>query len=211
MGLLKSIQKSRRKTKAEVAAAKKRAVQEAKEAAKLEYKRDKLVDNAEKRLLKEERKGLKNKRKHEQKLAKNELAKLQQGQFNAKTVNRWVGGLRVAIPVLLPLAYRGLVAWRERDINKRAHQVGVSSDEMAQYSGHGSELKARIEGVRKNLDSSSSLSAGFKRDANDRLKELHTAVNNAEYMNPDQRRRAHQAIERDVEALTLEIQAKINA
>lgn len=209
MGLMKSIRKARRKTKAEVAAAKKRAKQEAKEASKLEYKRDKLIDNAEKRLLKEEKNNLKKKRKHEEKLAKNELQKIQQGQFNAKTVNRWVGGLRVALPVLLPLIYRGIVSLREKNMEKRANQVGVSSDDLAKFSGHGSELKARIEGIRQNLDSAGSVAGGFKRDANERLQELNEAVTNAEYMNPEQRRRAHSAIERDIEALTSEIQAKI--
>lgn len=211
MGLFESIRKSRAKTKAEIAAAKKRAKQEAKEAAKLDLKREKLLDQAEKRLVKEEKNAMKKQRKHEDKLAKNELKKIQEGRINAKTMNRWVGALRVALPVILPLIYRGITALQEQGLTQKASKVGVTPEQMAQYAGHGAELKARIEGVRNSLDASSQLPSGFKRDADDRLKELSTATDNAEYMAPEQRRRAHAAIERDIKSLTAQIQDKIKA
>lgn len=211
MGLLETIRKSRAKTKAEIAFAKKRAKHEAKETAKADLKRAKLLDKAEKRLIKEEKKGLKAKRKHDEKLAKAELQKIREGGFSRQNMSKAVGGLRVALPILLPLAYRGITALRDRQLNQHASKVGVSSDELAQYSGHGAELKARIEGIRANLDGNSALTVGFKQDVDDRLTELRTAIDNAAYMNPEQRNRAHGAIERDLEAVTAEIQAKTMA
>ncbi|MWK60368.1 hypothetical protein GO594_30780, partial [Pseudomonas otitidis] len=80
MGLFESIRKARAKTKAEIKAAKVRGRQEAKEAAKLEFKRDKFLARQEKKLLKEEKKGLKAKRKHEEKMAKNALEQLKAGK-----------------------------------------------------------------------------------------------------------------------------------
>lgn len=206
MGLFETIRKSRAKTKAEITAAKKRAKHEAKEEAKLQYKRDKLLDKAEKRLMKEEKKALKNKRKHEQKRAQQELDKIREGKFNRKTANRYVGALRVAIPVVLPLIYRGITALRERDLEKKANQVGITSDQLAQYAGHGAELKARLEGVR---DTTASLGSGFKQDVNDRLDDLDKALENAEYMVPEQRRRSHAAISSDLESVQAQIQSKI--
>lgn len=209
MGLFETIRKSRAKTKAEIAAAKKRAKHEAKEEAKLQYKRDKLLDKAENCLMKEEKKALKNKRKHEQKRAQQELDKIREGKFNRKTANRYVGALRVAIPVVLPLIYRGITALRERDLEKKANQVGITSDQLAQYAGHGAELKARLEGVRNTVDTTASLGSGFKQDVNDRLDDLDKALENAEYMVPEQRRRSHAAISSDLESAQAQIQSKI--
>ncbi|SER95647.1 DUF6474 family protein [Corynebacterium cystitidis] len=209
MGLFETIRKSRAKTKAEVAAAKKRAKQEAKEEAKLQFKREKLLDKAERRLMKEEKKALKNKRKHERKRAQQELEKIREGKFNRKNVGRYVGALRLAIPVVLPLVYRGITALRDRGLQKKANQVGVTTDQLAQYSGHGAELKARVEGIRNTVDTTSSLPSGFQQDVNDRLDELNSALDNAEYMVPEQRRRAHAAVAGDIESVQAQVQAKI--
>ena len=53
------------------------------------------------------------------------------------------------------------------------------------------------------------LPVGFTRDAEDRLDELVIAVDNAEYMSPEQRRRSLSAINRDLDKVAQEIQQKI--
>ncbi|MBX8996920.1 hypothetical protein HCH15_12135 [Corynebacterium testudinoris] len=208
MGIMKSIRKNRTKAKAEIKAAKARARQAVKEDAKLELRREKLLAKAEKDLLKREARGLKDRRKHERKMAENTLAQIKQGRINSANVRRWAGAARLALPLLLPLIYRAITAGREQVAEAKARKVGVSVDQLARFAGHGSELKARTHGVRQTL-SEEQHSAGFVRDVKDRLDELDKAIDNAEFMTPEQRRRAHNTISRDIDAVTQEIQDRL--
>ena len=74
MGMMKSIRKARKqarvRSKAQIKAAEARARKLAKQEAKADYRTAQLLDKAEQRLLREEQKGLKRKRKHEKDLAK---------------------------------------------------------------------------------------------------------------------------------------------
>ena len=208
MGIFEAIRKGRAKTKAEIQAAKVRARSEAKAEAKLQLRQEKLLHNFEKDLLKQEQKGLKAKRKHERKMAENTLAQLKAGHLNAGTFKRYAGFARVALPVMLPLIYRAVTAGREQLVDARARKIGVSADELARFSGHGADLKARIDGVSRTLDGGH-LPTGFVRDVRDRLAELQTATDNAEFMTPEQRRRAHATISRDIDGVTQEIQERL--
>ncbi|WKD60193.1 hypothetical protein CCICO_00675 [Corynebacterium ciconiae DSM 44920] len=210
MGLFGSIRKARLKSKAEIKAAKARAKKEAKEAAKLEYKRDKLLAKQEKNLLKADRKGMKDKRKHERKRAQQELDKLKAGKFNKKNAKRYAGFARTLAPLLLPLVYRGITWAKEQRIQQRSRKLGVAPDQLAQFNGHGAPLKARIAGISTNLEQSS-LPRGFKMDVDDRLKELDAAVDNAEYMTVEQRRRSHSSINRDLDQIMQEINSKLKS
>lgn len=209
MGILESIRKNRAKTKADIKAAQVRARTETRESAKLDLKRAKLLAEQENNLLKAEQKGLKKKRKHQRKQAKTELEKIKAGKLNKDRVNRWLGAGRLLVPVLLPVAYKLATAGRERFTEARAKQLGVSADELAQFSGHGAPLKARLQGIHNTLEESDELSPGFVRDAEGRLQELGSAVDNAEYMTPEQRRRAHSSISRDIEVLVEQIQESL--
>ena len=198
MGIFEAIRKSRAKTRAEIQAAKVRARSEAKEEAKLQLKREQLLQKFEKDLLKE----------HERRMAENTLEQLRAGRLNAGTFKRYAGLARVALPVMLPLIYRAITAGREQVVDARARRVGVSADELARFSGHGADLKARIDGINRTLNRDQ-LPSGFIRDVEDRLAELHTATDNAEFMTPEQRRRAHATISRDIDAVTQEIQERL--
>lgn len=208
MGIFEAIRKSRAKTKAEIQAAKARAKHDAKQEAKLQLKQEKLLQKFEKDLLKEEKKGLKAKRKHERKMAENTLEQMKQGRLNAGTFKRYAGFARVALPVLLPVIYRAITAGREKLVDTRARRLGVSADQLAQFSGHGAEIKARIDGIQRSLDDDH-LPKGFVQDVGDRLQELHSATDNAEFMTPEQRRRAHATISRDIDGVTQEIQDRL--
>lgn len=208
MGIFSSIRKRRVKDQKNIKAAQSRARQEAKEGARGQQRREKLLAGLEKDLIKSEEKGLKQQRKHEEKLAKQEYEKIRAGRLNPDRVNRWIKAARLATPVLLPLAYRAITAGREQVVSSKARRSGLSTEQLAQFSGHGADLKARIEGVRGTLDDTK-LSAGFRRDVNDRLDELHTAADNAEFMTPDQRRRALNAINRDIDTVAQDIQNKL--
>ncbi|HZK31660.1 MAG TPA: DUF6474 family protein [Corynebacterium sp.] len=208
MGILSTILSQRTKARKEIKAAQSRARQEVKESWKKQARREKLLANLEKDLVKAEQKNLRNKRKHTEKQAKLEYDKLKAGRINPQRVRRWVGAARIAVPVLIPLIYRAITAGREQLVAAQAGQAGISSADLAQFSGHGGQLKARIEGVRATVRAAD-LPAGFARDAEDRLDELVTAVDNAEYMSPDQRRRALAAANRDLDKVAQEIQRKI--
>lgn len=208
MGIFEAIRKGRARTKAEIQAAKVRAKSEAKAEAKLQLQREKLLQKFENNLLKEERKGLKAKRKHELKMAENTLNQMKAGRLNSANFKRYAGFVRVALPVLLPFIYRGITAGREQLVEARARKVGVSADQLARYSGHGADLKARIDGIDSSLGNSH-LPSGFVLDVKDRLSELRTATDNAEFMTTEQRRRAHATISRDIDGVTQEIQERL--
>ena len=214
MGIIETIRKNRAKTKAEIKAAEIRARQLAKNSAKQEHRTAKLLDKAEQRLLKEERKGLKRKRKHEKQLAQAHLKRIEQSGITQKKAKNWVGAARVLIPVLLPLAYKAMTTYRQSRIESRATGMGLTSQDLARHSGRGAELKARIEALRGNarkLGESSALSTNFVKDVEVRLDDLDQAVRNAERLNPEQQRLAHSSIERELNEVTGEVSEKSNA
>lgn len=210
MGIMKKIRKARREARAEVKAAKTRAKAEVKAADKAKRRQQKLLAKQEKALLKSEEKGLKNRRKHEYKMAKKELERMKEGRFNKDNVKRYAGALRTAAPLLLPLIYRGITAAQREIEKKRAHKAGVSAEQLASFSGHGAPLKARTAGIRNSLKDAQ-LPAGFKRDVKERLSELDSAIDNAEYMTEQQRQRAHRSISGEIDSLNDEIQSKLGA
>lgn len=208
MGIISGIRKRRNKARKEIKVAQARAVAEVKESAKVLNRRQKLLASQEKALLKAEKKGLKEKRKHEEKLAKTEYERIKAGSINPDRVKRWIRASRIAIPVLLPLVYRGITAAQDTGTKVRADRAGISAEKLAQFSGHGADLKARIEGIRGNLQHAD-LPAGFVHDVEDRLDSLVQAADNAEFMTPDQRRRALNAINSDIDKVAAEIQARL--
>ena len=210
MGIMKKIRKARREARAEIKAAKTRAKAEVKAADKAKHRQQKLLAKQEKALIKSEEKGLKKRRQHEYKMAKKELERIKQGRFNKDNVKRYAGALRTAAPLLLPLIYRGITAAQREVEKKRAQKAGVSAEQLASFSGHGAPLKARTAGIRNSLKDAQ-LPAGFKRDVKERLNELDSAIDNAEYMTDQQRQRAHRSISGEIVSLNDEIQAKLGA
>ena len=102
MGLMKSLRKRRSDAKAAVKAAKARAKAEVKADSKARARREKLLAKQKRAIIKDENKALKSKRKHQEKMAKAELEKLQTGKFNADNVKRFAGASRVLLPLALP-------------------------------------------------------------------------------------------------------------
>ncbi|AKK02058.1 DUF6474 family protein [Corynebacterium epidermidicanis] len=208
MGLLKNLKKKRAQAKAELKAAKTRAIAEVKATSKDRARQQKLLAKQEHRLLKAEKKGLKAKQKHEMKLAKAELEKRKAGKLNKATVSRYVGVARMVAPILLPLLYRGATQAQQLINQRKAQRMGVSTEQLSAFAGHGAPLKARIAGARNSLKNST-LPRGFVMDATERLDELDKAVDNAEFMTPEQRRRAHQSIKQDLDMVTGQVQERM--
>ena len=208
MGLLKTILKRRAQTKIEVKAAQARARQEIKSAAQLELRRSKLLAAEEKKLLKNESKLLKAQRKHREKMATAELQRLRKGRLNSGKVLRYSAAIRAMAPLLLPLVYKAVVMVRDANTKSRAQQLGVSVDELAQHSGPGADLKARIAGMEKSL-ATYKLPQGLQTDVAERLQALRTAVENTDRMSPEQRKRAHRTISADLDELNKEVLARL--
>lgn len=204
MGVFKAISKAR----AEAKAAKVRVKAEVKAAQKDRLRQQKLLAKQEHKLIKAEQKGLKAKRKQELKLAKTELERQKAGKLNKARVQRYVGVARMLTPILAPLIYKATTQLQEVATKQRAQKHGISTAEMSQFAGYGASLKARIAGLRKNAEEAP-LPRGFKLDVNERLDELDKAVDNAEYMTPEQRRRAHRSIISDLDLLAGQIQEKL--
>jgi hypothetical protein len=119
------------------------------------------------------------------------------------TVKRYIGIARVVVPVLMPLIYQAAGTARARWDEQRARRFGVAPDELADFSGRGAGLYARIHNValsvrelRNRRASSSGEPAdvrSFAADTENRLSDLEAAVRAAEQMPSSRRRRAHEA------------------
>ena len=210
MSILKKLKNARQEARAQAKAAKARAKAEVKAQSKDRRRQQKLLAKQEKNLVKAEQKGLKKRREHEMKMAKKELEKLREGHFNAGKVKRYAGAMRTAAPLVLPLVYRALVGLKSEKEKRKAHKAGVSPAEMASFSGYGAPLKARTAGIRKSLKGVD-LPNGFKRDVRERLEEVDAAIDNAEFMTEQQRRRAHKTISAEIDSVTAEVQKRLDA
>ena len=120
------------------------------------------------------------------------------------TVKRYIGIARVVVPVLMPLIYQAAGAARARIDDQRARRLGVAPDELAEFSGRGATLYARIHNIalsaqelRTRRTSTSGEPAdvrSFAADTENRLSDLEAAVRAAEQMPAPRRRRAHVAV-----------------
>lgn len=207
MGIMKTIFRARAQRAAEIKAAKVRAKEEVKSAAKLELRKSKLLARQEQQLLKDERKTLKSKRKHELKMAEAQLAQIKAGRFNTKNVLRYSAALRTVAPVLLPLIYKGIVALREYNTSKQSSQLAISGTNPANENSEASQLNSRISQLEKSL-TQYKLPSGFQKDVQARLKELRFAVSNASYFSPDKQAGAHRAVAADLDQIEKEIMAQ---
>lgn len=208
MGIFSKIRKARARTKAEIKAAKQRAKTEVKEEKKLALRQAKLLAKEKKTMEKSHLKNLRAKQKHEKRMAKQTYKQLKAGSFNKKNVKRYTGAARLLVPVVLPLIYRGVTWGREQLLKRKAHSFGVSSGDLAKFTGFGAPVKARIEAVRTSLEDSP-LPAGLKRDISTRLDTLFAAADNADHMDTDQRDRIHRSITDDLDSVTGQIHSRL--
>ena len=115
------------------------------------------------------------KQKYQTKMAEKILAQQKAAGFNKDKVKSWIGGGRILIPVLVPLAYRAITGLQQRNLDGNVgKKFGVTSGDAARFQGYGARLRARIEATReslKALDKSNAPAAkGFIKDANSRLR-----------------------------------------
>ncbi|QDQ96317.1 DUF6474 family protein [Tomitella fengzijianii] len=223
MGLLKKNRSSRRsRRKAEAAALKHKAGLEAKLSAKNGRKRDRAALKLERKRAKSQHKEDKADRKasaadqkNRLKVAEAEKANAEAGRFDAKSVGRYLSVARVLAPVVVPLAYRGATALRGALDKRRADSLGVSVDELGEFSGSGAKLGARVTGAGRTLDKlvernpRDAETAEFAKAMRARLTDLGAAVDAAESMPGERRRSAHSAISDELDAIDADILARL--
>ena len=197
----------REDVKAKQKADRKAKVSVAKEARKADIQTAKLAKKQSKADQKLELKLSKAHAKQQDKLAEQVLEAQRGRKLQVSDVTRWVSIARIAVPVLLPIVYRIGTALREQLQEGQARRQGVTAAQLAQHSGHGSALLARIDGARAAAEQVKS--AGFRKDVAERLDALAAAVQSADHMLPGQRRRVHDSVSGDLNGIDNEIIEKI--
>lgn len=189
-------------------AEKKQVAKQDAKARKLDGKALKRAEKIRKSQFKDEKKALAAKQKYQMRMAQKVLDQQRAQGFSKEKAKSWVGGGRVLIPVLAPLAYRAITALQNREQEASAKRFGVSADAVARHHGYGAPLRARVEATRtslKELNRNSNAAPGFVKDANKRLDIIDDALDTAENMTPDQRRRAFQSIISELNGLDSQI------
>ncbi|SDC78361.1 DUF6474 family protein [Actinokineospora iranica] len=124
---------------------------------------------------------------------------------NAIAIAKVIGP--AVIPVVTPFVVRGAAAVREQWDRRKARRLGVSVDDIGQYSGRGGALHARISGVATGL---AELRAkqhvpaedlAFAEDAESTLRQLAAAVRAAERMPTPRRKAAHRAVSAELDRI----------
>jgi hypothetical protein len=141
-------------------------------------------------------------------------------QLSPAKVRRYLAVGRVVVPVLSPLLYRGATQLRGALDERRARTLGVDVENLAEFTGHGARLSARIHGLETSLaelDRGNVGAAGteaaalasrdreFEQATTARLTELTTAVHAAERMPTARRRAAHTAIGTELDRIDAEL------
>lgn len=111
------------------------------------------------------------------------------------------------IPVVAPLAVHAAGAVRERYDRYRAHQLGVPVERLAEFTGRGAGLHARIAGISESLAELREKPEGaqFAEEQTGRLRQLAAAVRAAERMPTARRRDAHHAIAAQLEEIETQV------
>lgn len=206
--------KGRATRKAEAKALKHKATLEAKLGAKNERKQLKSIAKAQKKLADVESKSARNVEKAQIETLKAHQKATLQGGFSVAQVRKYLGIAKVLVPVLAPIAYRVSTEVRARLDDRKAHQLGVSPEQLGEYSGHGAKLTARIAGAEKSLAKitakhSDAETKKFADAIDERLGDLTTAVNASEQMPPARRKTAHSAISAELDGIEADLLARL--
>ncbi|MGX7823703.1 DUF6474 family protein [Actinokineospora sp. 24-640] len=124
------------------------------------------------------------------------------GRITPSRARNAIGVAKVLAPALIPVVTPYLIqtagTLRDHWDRHRARRLGVAVGDLAQYSGYGGSLHARITGIATALPELPQRDE----DTELRLRQLAAAVRAAERMPAPRRRAAHRAI--DVELTRIE-------
>ncbi|WP_028475977.1 DUF6474 family protein [Nocardia sp. CNY236] len=152
--------------------------------------------------------------KAEEKAALETAAKANRDRFSAGQVKKYLGVVRVLVPVLAPLAYRGATFLRGWLDARRARQLGIGVDRLGDFTGHGAKLDARIANAEAALTQVATQDGTgdtrtFITATEDRLSNLATAVRTADQMPGSRRRAVHTSISHELSGIEADILARL--
>lgn len=107
----------------------------------------------------------------------------------------------VVVPVVAPYALRAASMARDAVDRMRARRMGVAIEDLANYSGHGGALHARIAGVAQAAADLRATDPGYADTSEARLTQLAAAVRAAERMPSARRKSAHKAVGQELDRL----------
>ncbi len=117
---------------------------------------------------------------------------------------RLIGIGTAVAPLLAPHALAAAGALRGTWDNYRAGRLGVTTDKLAEFTGPGGGLHARISHIAEalgELEKGTADARTFAQEARPRVVELATAVRAAEQMPAGRRRTAFKAISRELDGI----------
>ncbi|MGU3437381.1 DUF6474 family protein [Actinomycetes bacterium M1A6_2h] len=170
-----------------------------------------------KELVKNDKKALANQQKLDRAALKTYEAQQKaanEGKLTVGKVRKYIAIARVVSPILMPIAYKLSTVVRAQLDERRASRIGVGVGELAEFTGHGGALSARISGAEKSVKEIESTHSGdevgkFVAAISGRLTELTTAVRAAEQMPPARRKIAHAAIGNELDGIEADILARL--
>ena len=202
MGVVSSARRRRYEKKAAYKAAKVQARTEARETAKLDRRKEEYLRKMAKKVRKQDARDAKALRKHDEKIARSTVEQIKAGRFNASTMLRYTGALRVLLPVAIPLAYRALT-----QLSQSSTGQGTSA-EFSNFVGAGAPQRARIADLRFRIDNGK-VPSGFAKDAKARLDELENSLNNASGMSESQTSNLTSSVSTELDLLDKELSEKM--
>ncbi|WP_019931959.1 DUF6474 family protein [Nocardia sp. BMG111209] len=202
--------------KAEAKALKHKAGLEAKLGARNSRRRDRAELRTQRDVAKQQVATLK----AQEKAALKAAAKAERDLFSIGQVRKYLGVARILVPVLAPLAYRAATFVRGQLDTRRAQQLGIGVDQLAEYSGPGARLQVRIANAGQTLaeleqkaEQKRPETAGRARGKNgnrddetarfaaatrDRLDSLTAAIRTADRMPPTRRHAVYESISNEL-------------
>ncbi|MFR9753394.1 DUF6474 family protein [Nocardia sp. 004] len=155
----------------------------------------------------------------EEKAALKVAAKAERDRLSPSQVKKYLGVVRVLIPVLAPLAYRGATFLRGRLDTHRAQQLGVSIDQLGDFTGHSAKLQVRIanaEAALAKVGTQDGSTQGGKGEAQkfvavteERLGSLAVALRTADQIPANRRRAVHTSISHELSGIEADILARL--
>ena len=132
-------------------------------------------------------------------------------KLTASNTKNLIGVGKVLIPVLAPIALKAAAVARDRYDQMRARKLGVPVDSLAQFSGRGGALHARLVGVGNAIGDlrtsgrSTPEADEFAAESEQRLIQLAAAVRAAERMPSTRRKAAHHGVAAELDRMEAEL------
>ena len=140
-------------------------------------------------------------RAHEKKMAELELAKIKQGHLNKDSAKRYVGFAQIVLPVLAPLAFKGITS---------AQGAGspMSANPATALESRISALRESLSKLNANRGSEPEI-ARFSERTEVRLNDMNTALETAETIPTAERRNVHKSIAGELDRVNRDVLARL--